>query len=211
MINQIPRIRISFLSVGILMASSSLLSGCGSEEEPVKEVKKVAPKKVAPKPPVGVSRAQSGSAGGAGPASRARCHPSEPSERPRRNNGSRRSSESKLPDAARTHAKAAPKFGEGGGARGFREPNELAGDGVAIGGAGGGCSVAFLNVFSGDGKPTDPAPAGPIHSPEDFRRRHPDGRMGSHPSLATAQHGSSLLETAATALSEDLRSFLSDP
>ena len=57
----------------------------------------------------------------------------------------------------------------------------------------------------------DPAPAGPIHSPEDFRRRHPDGRMGSHPSLATAQHGTSLLETAASALSEDLRSFLSEP
>ena len=54
----------------------------------------------------------------------------------------------------------------------------------------------------------DPAPAGPIHSPEDFRQRHPDGRMGSHPSLATAQQGASLLETAAAALSEDLRSFL---
>ena len=56
----------------------------------------------------------------------------------------------------------------------------------------------------------DPAPAGPIHGPDDFRRRHPDGRMGSHPSLATAQHGDALLETAATALSEDLRSFLSE-
>jgi len=56
----------------------------------------------------------------------------------------------------------------------------------------------------------DPAPAGPIHGPEDFRRRHPDGRMGSHPSLATADQGNALLETAATALSEDLRSFLSE-
>ena len=56
----------------------------------------------------------------------------------------------------------------------------------------------------------DPAPAGPIHGPDDFRRRHPDGRMGSHPSLATAKHGDSLLETAATALSEDLRTFLGE-
>ncbi len=56
----------------------------------------------------------------------------------------------------------------------------------------------------------DPAPAGPIHSPEDFRRRHPDGRMGSHPFLATPDHGVALLETAASALSEDLRSFLSE-
>ena len=56
----------------------------------------------------------------------------------------------------------------------------------------------------------DPAPAGPIHGPDDFRRRHPDGRMGSHPSLATAQQGDALLETAATALSEDLRTFLGE-
>ena len=56
----------------------------------------------------------------------------------------------------------------------------------------------------------DPAPAGPIHGPDDFRRRHPDGRMGSHPSLATAEHGDALLETAATALSEDLRTFLGE-
>jgi creatinine amidohydrolase len=56
----------------------------------------------------------------------------------------------------------------------------------------------------------DPAPAGPIHSPEDFRRRHPDGRMGSHPFLATPDHGVALLETATSALSEDLRSFLSE-
>ena len=52
------------------------------------------------------------------------------------------------------------------------------------------------------------APSGPIHGPEDFRQRHPDGRMGSDPYLARAQHGESLLETAATALSEDLNNFL---
>ena len=75
-----------------------------------------------------------------GPRPRARCQPSEPSERPRLNNGSRSSSESKLPEAARTQASAAPKpWGEGGGARGLvREPKDDAGDGVAIGGAGGG-------------------------------------------------------------------------
>ena len=56
----------------------------------------------------------------------------------------------------------------------------------------------------------DPAPAGPIHGPDDFRRRHPDGRMGSHPSLAKAEHGHQLIETAATALSEDLLNFLNE-
>ncbi|MFL0723883.1 MAG: creatininase family protein, partial [Prochlorococcus sp.] len=53
------------------------------------------------------------------------------------------------------------------------------------------------------------APAGPIHGPEDFRQRHPDGRMGSDPFVAKPEHGASLLEAAATALSEDLTNFLS--
>ena len=53
------------------------------------------------------------------------------------------------------------------------------------------------------------APAGPIHGPEDFRRRHPDGRMGSDPHLARADHGASFLDLAATALCKDLEQFLS--
>ncbi|MCT0211279.1 MAG: amidase [Cyanobium sp.] len=54
------------------------------------------------------------------------------------------------------------------------------------------------------------APAGPIHGPEDFRRRHPDGRMGSDPFLATAAHGAAILDQAASALTADLEAFLSD-
>lgn len=54
----------------------------------------------------------------------------------------------------------------------------------------------------------EPAPAGPIHGPDDFRRRHPDGRMGSDPYLAQPEHGSSLLDLASTALADDLRAFL---
>ncbi|MEB3177281.1 MAG: creatininase family protein, partial [Synechococcus sp.] len=54
----------------------------------------------------------------------------------------------------------------------------------------------------------EPAPAGPIHGPEDFRRRHPDGRMGSDPHLAQASHGASFLDLAATALCQDLEDFL---
>ena len=53
------------------------------------------------------------------------------------------------------------------------------------------------------------APAGPIHGPEDFRRRHPDGRMGSDPHLARADHGATFLDLAATALCKDLVQFLS--
>jgi creatinine amidohydrolase len=56
-----------------------------------------------------------------------------------------------------------------------------------------------------------PAPAGPIHGPEDFRRRHPDGRMGSDPFLARAEHGERFLELAAAALAGDLADFLAEP
>ena len=54
------------------------------------------------------------------------------------------------------------------------------------------------------------APAGPIHGPDDFRRRHPDGRMGSDPYLAQADHGVRFLDLAATALSIDLEAFLAE-
>ena len=53
------------------------------------------------------------------------------------------------------------------------------------------------------------APCGAIHGPADFRRRYPDGRMGSDPYLAKPEHGAGLLETAVTALREDLETFLS--
>ncbi len=52
------------------------------------------------------------------------------------------------------------------------------------------------------------SPAGPIHGPEDFRRRYPDGRMGSAPHLAKPKHGESFLAKASFALSEDLSNFL---
>lgn len=54
----------------------------------------------------------------------------------------------------------------------------------------------------------EPAPSGPIHGPEDFRRRHPDGRMGSDPYLAQPEHGARFLDTAAQSMLTDLRSFL---
>ncbi len=57
----------------------------------------------------------------------------------------------------------------------------------------------------------EPAPAGPIHGPDDFRRRHPDGRMGSDPYLASAADGARFLDVAAAALSADLQRFLQEP
>jgi creatinine amidohydrolase len=57
----------------------------------------------------------------------------------------------------------------------------------------------------------EPPPAGPIHGPEDFRRRHPDGRMGSDPYLASADHGRRFLDLASGALLADLEAFLAEP
>ena len=56
----------------------------------------------------------------------------------------------------------------------------------------------------------DAAPAGPIYDYKDFRRRYPDGRMGSNPFLAKASHGEIFLEKAAEALSNDLTSFIKE-
>jgi creatinine amidohydrolase/Fe(II)-dependent formamide hydrolase-like protein len=49
------------------------------------------------------------------------------------------------------------------------------------------------------------ASSGPIREAHDFRARHPDGRMGSDPSLATPGHGTTLIEKAAEGLIAEVR------
>ncbi len=55
-----------------------------------------------------------------------------------------------------------------------------------------------------------PAPAGPIYDYEDFRRRYPDGRMGSDPYLAKPNDGKMFLDKAASALTKDLTNFIDE-
>ncbi len=52
------------------------------------------------------------------------------------------------------------------------------------------------------------AKAGPIYGAADFRRRYPDGRMGSDPALATPEHGRQLYEAAVKELSSTYLEFL---
>ena len=49
------------------------------------------------------------------------------------------------------------------------------------------------------------APSGPIRESSDFRDRHPDGRMGSDPGLATPEKGGELVKLAAAGLIEEVR------
>ena len=51
------------------------------------------------------------------------------------------------------------------------------------------------------------APSGPIREAADFRKRHPDGRMGSDPGLATPEKGGELVKLAATSLIEEVAAF----
>lgn len=54
-----------------------------------------------------------------------------------------------------------------------------------------------------------PAPAaGRFFDADDFRRRYPDGRMGSDPSLSRVDHGRQLLATAVQDVIEDYESFM---
>lgn len=54
------------------------------------------------------------------------------------------------------------------------------------------------------------APTGHFRDAEDFRRKFPDGRCGSDPSLATPEKGQKLFEAGIEDLLEDYRRFLAD-
>jgi creatinine amidohydrolase len=49
-----------------------------------------------------------------------------------------------------------------------------------------------------------------IYSPEDFRKRYPDGRMGSNPALANVDHGRQLYEISVRELGKQYLEFLQD-
>ena len=51
------------------------------------------------------------------------------------------------------------------------------------------------------------APNGPIRDAEDYRRRFPDGRIGSDPSQASAEAGEKIVRTAVKALINEFRAF----
>lgn len=52
------------------------------------------------------------------------------------------------------------------------------------------------------------APEGPIRDAGDYRNRFPDGRIGSDPTLATAEIGGKIISASVKALNEDFERFL---
>ncbi|MDJ0607502.1 MAG: creatininase family protein [Kiloniellales bacterium] len=54
------------------------------------------------------------------------------------------------------------------------------------------------------------APLGPIYDADDYRRRFPDGRIGSDPKLATPEIGALLYEAAVEEISGAYRDFLAE-
>ena len=52
------------------------------------------------------------------------------------------------------------------------------------------------------------APTGPIRDARDYRRRFPDGRIGSEPALASPEVGERLVKASAEDLAKDYREFL---
>ena len=54
------------------------------------------------------------------------------------------------------------------------------------------------------------APSGRFYGPEDFRRRFPDGRIGSDPSLASPEQGEKFIEVAARAVADTYVEFLAE-
>lgn len=51
------------------------------------------------------------------------------------------------------------------------------------------------------------APTGPIRDAADYRRRFPDGRIGSDPSQATVEQGAEIVSVAAKCVTEDFAKF----
>ena len=54
------------------------------------------------------------------------------------------------------------------------------------------------------------APVGPIYDAEDYRRRFPDGRIGSNPTLANPEAGEKIFTTALAGLERDFKSFVAN-
>ena len=54
------------------------------------------------------------------------------------------------------------------------------------------------------------SPSGRLFGPADFRRRYPEGRMGSHPELASVEAGQRIIGAVAADLAKEYQTFLTE-
>ena len=71
--------------------------------------------------------------------------------------------------------------------------------------------VQFLRVkVTGDAMEPKIAPSGPFRDAADYRRRFPDGRIGSDPSQASIEAGGEIVAAAKTALIGEVARFFGE-
>lgn len=113
-----------------------------------------------------------------------------------------------IPDADLTRCKVANWFMAGGV---YRLAKELYGD--SEGSHATPSEIAVTQYVYPEARKQAPlsekvAPSGPIYGAVDFRRRYPDGRMGSNPALATPEHGRQFYDVAVKELTNSYLEFL---
>jgi creatinine amidohydrolase len=71
-------------------------------------------------------------------------------------------------------------------------------------------AAAFPDLVKSAELDPEVAASGRLFGPADFRRRYPEGRMGSHPELASVEAGERIIEAVAADLAEEYREFLTE-
>ncbi len=69
---------------------------------------------------------------------------------------------------------------------------------------------AHPDCFERGSFPAELPPVTSVDGPDDFRRRYPDGRMGSDPSLASVAHGDTIRAAVVAELAAAYRAFLAE-
>ena len=71
-------------------------------------------------------------------------------------------------------------------------------------------AAAFPEFLKSIAMADEPPPSDRLFGPADFRRRYPEGRMGSHPNLATVEAGQRITEAVAADLADEYRRFVAE-
>ena len=71
-------------------------------------------------------------------------------------------------------------------------------------------AAAYPEHLKSENLDPEVAPSDRVLGPADFRRRYPDGRMGSHPQLASVEAGERIIEAVAADLAKEYREFVTE-